>query len=177
MFHYSVEFAESQGQGCQSRRRPAVLGRATVAFSPMTGERLPDRHRADGLPAHRAGLDREPPASPRSPAWPTWIPAWRLSSSSTWSNRTRPKLGAYGVSYTDLADALQKANLSVGADFIQRAARPIWCAPTRGCAPADEIGPAPWSPARAAFQWLVRDLATVTRRRRAFAAARASRDG
>ncbi|OYX36744.1 MAG: CusA/CzcA family heavy metal efflux RND transporter [Caulobacterales bacterium 32-69-10] len=31
------------------------------------------------------------------------------------------KLSAYGISYTDLAEALQKANLSVGADFIQRA--------------------------------------------------------
>ena len=31
------------------------------------------------------------------------------------------KLSAYGVSYADLADALEAANLSVGANFIQRA--------------------------------------------------------
>ncbi len=30
------------------------------------------------------------------------------------------KMASFGVSYTDLADALEKANLSVGADFIQR---------------------------------------------------------
>ncbi|MGL1590421.1 efflux RND transporter permease subunit, partial [Vibrio parahaemolyticus] len=31
------------------------------------------------------------------------------------------KLAAYGVSYTDLAKSLEATNLSVGANFIQRA--------------------------------------------------------
>jgi cobalt-zinc-cadmium resistance protein CzcA len=30
------------------------------------------------------------------------------------------KLGAFGVSYTDLAEALERSNISVGADYIQR---------------------------------------------------------
>ncbi len=40
--------------------------------------------------------------------------------SSSWSSLTPAGLAAYGVSFSELAEALEQANISVGANFVQR---------------------------------------------------------
>jgi len=62
------------------------------------------------------------------------------------------KLASFGVSYAELADALEKANLSVGADFIQRSGEAYL---VRGDARLHNAtrSRAPWSPAAMACRW------------------------
>ncbi len=70
------------------------------------------------------------------------------------------KLASFGVSYTDLADALEKANLSVGADFIQRSGEAYLVRGDGRLHSADQIGRAIVA-SRNGVPVAVRDLATV----------------
>jgi cobalt-zinc-cadmium resistance protein CzcA len=70
------------------------------------------------------------------------------------------KLASFGVSYTDLADALEKANLSVGADFIQRSGEAYLVRGDGRLHSADQIGRAVVA-SRNGVPVAVRDLATV----------------
>jgi cobalt-zinc-cadmium resistance protein CzcA len=70
------------------------------------------------------------------------------------------KMATYGVSYAEIADALGKANLSVGADFIQRSGEAYLVRGDARLRSADEIGRAIIA-SRNGVPVAVRDLATV----------------
>jgi cobalt-zinc-cadmium resistance protein CzcA len=70
------------------------------------------------------------------------------------------KLASFGVSYSDIADALGKANLSVGADFIQRSGESYLVRADARLHGADEIGRAVVA-SRNGVPVAVRDLAAV----------------
>jgi cobalt-zinc-cadmium resistance protein CzcA len=70
------------------------------------------------------------------------------------------KLASFGVSYADLADALEKANLSVGADFIQRSGEAYLVRGDARLHGADQIGRAVVA-SRNGVPVAVRDLANV----------------
>lgn len=70
------------------------------------------------------------------------------------------KLASFGVSYTELADALEKANLSIGADFIQRSGEAYLVRGDARLHNADQIGRAVVA-SRNGVPVTVRDLATV----------------
>lgn len=70
------------------------------------------------------------------------------------------KLASFGVSYVDLADALEKANLSVGADFIQRSGEAYLVRGDARLHGADQIGRAVVA-SRNGVPVAVRDLATI----------------
>jgi cobalt-zinc-cadmium resistance protein CzcA len=70
------------------------------------------------------------------------------------------KLASFGVSYSDIAEALQKANLSVGADFIQRSGESYLVRADARLHGSDEIGRAVVA-SRNGVPVAVRDLATV----------------
>src|SRR5215213_7116821 len=70
------------------------------------------------------------------------------------------KLAAFGVSYTDLADALEKANLSMGADFIQRSGEAYLVRADARIRSLDEISRASVA-IRGGVPVLVRDVANV----------------
>ncbi|MEO8301139.1 MAG: CusA/CzcA family heavy metal efflux RND transporter [Rhizomicrobium sp.] len=71
------------------------------------------------------------------------------------------KMASFGVSYADLADALEKANLSVGADFIQRSGEAYLVRGDARLRSADQIARAVVA-SRNGVPVAVRDLATVT---------------
>lgn len=70
------------------------------------------------------------------------------------------KLASYGLSYTDLGEALEKANLSVGADFIQRSGEAYLVRADARIHSMDEIGRAVVAN-RGGVPVMVKDLATV----------------
>jgi len=70
------------------------------------------------------------------------------------------KLAAFGISYSDIAEALKKANLSVGADFIHRAGEAYLVRANARLHGLDEIGRAVVA-SRNGVPVAVRDFATV----------------
>jgi cobalt-zinc-cadmium resistance protein CzcA len=70
------------------------------------------------------------------------------------------RFAAYGISYSDLAQALEAANLSVGADFIQRAGESYLVKADARIHSMDEIGLAVVA-SRGGVPVMVRDVARV----------------
>ncbi len=70
------------------------------------------------------------------------------------------KMASYGISYADIAEGLQKANLSVGADFLQRAGEAYLVRGDGRLRNAEDIGRAIVA-SRKGVPVAVRDLATV----------------
>jgi cobalt-zinc-cadmium resistance protein CzcA len=117
VFHYSVEFANPGGHDA-SVHDGQPGWQSDGAFLTDDGERLPDH--VPQMAYLRTVQD--------------WIVRPQLRTVSGVADvdslggyvkqyvvePDAAKLAAYGVSYGELADALKKANLSIGADFIQR---------------------------------------------------------
>jgi len=117
VFHYSVEFANPDGRGAQ--RRDGKPGwQSDGSFLTEDGERLPDK--IAQLAYLRTVQDwivrpqlRTVPGVADVDSLGGYVKQYVVEPDAA-------KLAAYGLSYTDLAKALEAANLSVGADYIQR---------------------------------------------------------
>ena len=70
------------------------------------------------------------------------------------------KIAAYGISYTELAEAMEKANMSVGADFIQRSGEAYLVRADGRIRTADEVARAVIA-TRGGVPVMVKDVATV----------------
>ncbi len=117
VFHYSIEFADPEGKGADR-----VAGRPgwqpDGGFLTEDGERLADE--TARLAYLRTVQDwivrpqlRTVPGVADVDSLGGFVKQYVVEPDPV-------KLAAFGVSYTDLAEALEKANLSVGADYIQR---------------------------------------------------------
>jgi cobalt-zinc-cadmium resistance protein CzcA len=117
VFHYSVEYAHPDGRGAPIRNGQTGW-QSDGAFLTEDGERLPD-HVAQ-MAYLRTVQDwivrpqlRTVPGVADVDSLGGYVKQYVVEPDPV-------KIAAYGISYTDLAEALRKANLSVGADFIQR---------------------------------------------------------
>jgi len=118
VLHYSIDFEHPAGKGA-----PRVDGQpgwqTDGSFLTEEGERLPDE--TAQLAYLRTVQDwivrpqlRTVPGVADVDSLGGYVKQYVVEPDAA-------KLAGYGISYAELADALQKANLSVGANFIQRA--------------------------------------------------------
>ena len=117
VFMYSVEFANPGGRGA-TRRDGAPGWQSDDAYLTVEGERLTD-------PIAQAGYLRTVQDWIIRPQLRTVGGVAGIDSIGGYAKQyvvepDASKLAAYGVSYTDLAIALEAANLSVGANFVER---------------------------------------------------------
>jgi len=117
VFHYSVEFSHPDGKGAPVRNgQPGWQGDGS--FLTDEGERLGDQ--VAKMAYLRTVQDwivrpqlRTVPGVADVDSLGGYVKEYVVEPDSA-------KLAAFAISYTDLAGALEKANLSVGADFIRR---------------------------------------------------------
>ncbi|MEY4967208.1 MAG: hypothetical protein RL274_2791 [Pseudomonadota bacterium] len=157
VFHYSVEFAHPGGKG--ARIQDGKPGwQSDKGFLTDDGERLPD-HLAQ-MAYLRTVQDwivrpqlRTLPGVADVDSLGGYVKQYVVEPDSA-------KMASFGVSYSDLAEALEKANLSVGADFIQRSGEAYLVRGDARLRTADDIGRAVVA-SRNGVPVAVRDLATV----------------
>lgn len=118
VFMYSVEFANPDGKGAKTRDGSPGW-QTDGSYLTAEGERLGDRvAQAAYLRTVQDWMIRPQLRTVKGVAGIDSIGGYEKQ----YVVEPDPsKLAAYGVSYTDLAKALEAANLSVGANFIQRA--------------------------------------------------------
>ncbi|MEO6341241.1 MAG: CusA/CzcA family heavy metal efflux RND transporter [Caulobacteraceae bacterium] len=117
VFHYSIDFAQPDGKGA-ARHDGRPGWQSDGSFLTDEGERLGDE--LSRLAYLRTVQDwiirpqlRTTPGVADIDSLGGYVKQYVVEPDAV-------KLGAYGLSYTDLVQALQKANLSVGANFIHR---------------------------------------------------------
>ncbi|WP_309606869.1 CusA/CzcA family heavy metal efflux RND transporter [Phenylobacterium sp.] len=117
VFHYSVEFANPGGRGATIRDGQPGW-QSDGSFLTADGERLADN--TSQVAYLRTVQDwivrpqlRTVPGVADVDSLGGFVKQYVVEPDPV-------KLAAYGISYADLAEGLKKANLSVGADFIQR---------------------------------------------------------
>jgi cobalt-zinc-cadmium resistance protein CzcA len=157
VFHYSVEFAHPEGKGAPIRDGQPGWQR-DGSFLTDDGERLPDH--LSQMAYLRTVQDwivrpqlRSVPGVADVDSLGGYIKQYVVEPDPT-------KMASFGVSYSELADALEKANLSVGADFIQRGGEAFLVRGDARLRTADQIGRAVVA-SRNGAPVAVRDLATV----------------
>jgi heavy metal efflux system protein len=157
VFHYSVEFVHPDGRGAPVRDGQPGW-QSDGSFQTDDGERLTD-HVAQ-MAYLRTVQDwiirpqlRTVPGVADVDSLGGYVKQYLVEPDPV-------KLAAYGLSYTDLATALEKANLSVGADFIQRSGESYLVRADARIHTLDEIGRAVVA-TRAGVPVLVRDVANV----------------
>ena len=117
VFHYSVEYVHPQGQGATVKNGQPGW-QSDGSFLTDDGERLTDR--VSQLAYLRTVQDwivrpqlRTTPGVADVDSLGGYVKQYVVEPDAA-------RLAAYGISYTDLAQALEDANLSVGANFINR---------------------------------------------------------
>ncbi|NOW45128.1 cobalt-zinc-cadmium resistance protein CzcA [Novosphingobium sp. SG751A] len=117
IFHYSVEFIHPDGKGAP--RRDGKPGwQSDGAFLTDQGERLTDR--VSQLAYLRTVQDWIVRPQLRTVAGVADVDSLGGYVKEYLVEPDPAKTAAFGISYDDLADALEKANVSVGANYIQR---------------------------------------------------------
>jgi cobalt-zinc-cadmium resistance protein CzcA len=157
IFHYSIEFAQPDGKGATVRNgKPGW--QSDGAFLTDEGERLIDE--VSRLAYLRTVQDwivrpqlRTVPGVADVDSLGGYVKQYVVEPDPV-------KLGTYGVSYSDLGEALEKANLSVGANYIQRSGEAYLVRADARLRSPDEIGRA-MVKSQGGVPVLVRDLATV----------------
>jgi len=136
VFHYSVEFQHPQGRGAKVRDGQPGW-QSDGSFLTDDGERLPDN--TAQVAYLRTVQDwivrpqlRTVPGVADVDSLGGYVKQYVVEPDPV-------KLAAYGLSYTDLADGLEKANLSVGADFIERSGEAYMVRADARIHSADEI--------------------------------------
>lgn len=136
VFHYSVEFANPQGKGAKVRDGQPGW-QSDGSFLTDEGERLPDN--TAQVAYLRTVQDwivrpqlRTVPGVADVDSLGGYVKQYVVEPDAV-------KLAAYGLSYTDLAEALEKANLSVGANFIERSGEAYMVRADARIRSADEI--------------------------------------
>ncbi len=157
VFHYSIEFENPDGKGATVRDGQPGWQR-DHSFITDNGDRLSD-HVAQ-MAYLRTVQDwivrpqlRTVPGVADVDSLGGYVKQYVVEPDPT-------KLASFGVSYADIADALQKANLSVGADFIQRSGASYLVRAVARLHGADVIARAVVA-SRNGVPVAVRDLATV----------------
>jgi cobalt-zinc-cadmium resistance protein CzcA len=157
VFHYSIEFANPGGKGAAVKDGEPGW-QSDGAFLTDEGERLTDDvARAAYLRTVQDWIVR--------PQLRTVAGVADVDSLGGYVKQyvIEPdpvKIASYGVSYTDLADGLEKANLSVGADFIQRSGEAYLVRADGRIRTVDEISRAVIA-SRGGVPVMVKDVATV----------------
>jgi cobalt-zinc-cadmium resistance protein CzcA len=157
VFHYSIEFANPGGKGAIVHDgKPGW--QSDGSFLTDDGESLPDQ--ISQLAYLRTVQDwivrpqlRGVPGVADVDSLGGYVKQYVVEPDST-------KLAAYGLSYSELGDALEKANLSVGADFIQRSGEAYLVRADARIHSMDEIGRAVVA-TRGGVPVMVKDLANV----------------
>jgi cobalt-zinc-cadmium resistance protein CzcA len=157
VFMYSVEFAHPGGRGA-ARRDGAPGWQTDSAYLTVEGERLSD-------PVAQAGYLRTVQDWIIRPQLRTVAGVAGIDSIGGYAKQyvVEPdpsKLAAYGVSYTDLAKALEAANLSVGANFLERSGEAFLVRADARVRDLDEIENAVIA-TRSTVPVAVRDVASV----------------
>jgi len=157
VFHYNVEFQTRQGMDSVSRDGQPGWQR-DGSFLTEDGERLPD-HVAQ-MAYLRTVQDwiirpqlRSVPGVADVDSLGGYVKQYVVQPDAA-------KMASYGVSYADIVDALKKANLSVGADFLQRSGEAYLVRGDARLHSADEIARAVVA-SRNGVPVAVRDLAEV----------------
>lgn len=157
IFHYSVEFANPDGKGAKiADGKPGW--QSDHSFLTDDGQYLPD-HLAQ-MAYLRTVQDWIVRPQLRTVAGVADVDSLGGYVKQYVIEPDAAKLASYGVSYNEIADALQKANLSVGADYIQRSGEAYLVRGDGRLRNADEIGRAVVA-SRNGVPVAVRDLATV----------------
>ncbi len=157
VFHYSVEFANPGGKGATIRNGQPGW-QADGSFLNDDGDRLTDT--VSQVAYLRTVQDwivrpqlRTVPGVADVDSLGGYVKQYVVEPDPV-------KLAAYGVSYTDLVEALEKANQSVGADFIQRSGEAYLVRADARIHSIEEIGRAVIA-IRGGVPVTVRDLANV----------------
>ena len=137
VFHYSIDFTQPDGKGAP--RRDGKPGwQSDGSFLTDEGERLTDE--LSRLAYLRTVQDwiirpqlRTTPGVADIDSLGGYVKQYVVEPDAV-------KLAAYGLSYTDLVQALQKANLSVGANFIHRGGEAYLVRADARIQSLDEIG-------------------------------------
>ena len=157
VFHYSIEFANPGGKGAQIRDgRPGW--QSDGSFLTDDGEKLPDQ--VSQLAYLRTVQDWIVRPQLRTVAGVADVDSLGGYVKQYVVEPDSAKLAAYGLSYGELGEALQKANLSVGADFIQRSGEAYLVRADARIHSADEIERAVVT-TRGGVPVAVKDLARV----------------
>ena len=157
VFHYSIEFANPGGKGATIRDgRPGWQSDGT--FLSDDGERLIDN--TAQVAYLRTVQDwivrpqlRAVPGVADVDSLGGFVKQYVVEPDAA-------KLAAYGISYNDLGEGLEKANLSVGADFIQRSGEAYLVRADARIRSIDEITRAVIA-TRGGVPVMVRDVANV----------------
>jgi cobalt-zinc-cadmium resistance protein CzcA len=157
IFMYTVEFANPDGKGAIARDDEAGW-QSDGSFLTMEGERLPDE--VARLAYLRTVQDwivrpqlRTVPGVADIDSLGGYEKQYVIEPDPT-------KLAGYGISYSDIARALGAANLSVGANYIQRAGEAYLVRADARIRSMDEISGAAVG-TRGGVPVLVKDIATV----------------
>ena len=125
------------------RRRAEIAGRPGFqpdgSYLTPEGERLTDDVSQAGLPAHGPGLDHPARSCARSRASPASTSIGGYEKQFV-VEPDPSRLAAYGVSFSELAEALERANISVGANFIERGGEAFLVRADARIRIVDEIG-------------------------------------
>ncbi len=137
VFHYSVEYASPDGKGAQvASGKPGW--QSDGSFLTDDGQQLPDE--ISRLAYLRTVQDwivrpqlRSVPGVADVDSLGGYVKQYVVEPDPV-------QMSAYGVSYTDLGQALERANLSVGADYINRGGEAYLVRADARLHSADEIG-------------------------------------
>ncbi|MES2253714.1 MAG: CusA/CzcA family heavy metal efflux RND transporter [Pseudomonadota bacterium] len=157
VFHYDLEFAHPDGKGA-AVKNGAPGWQSDGSFLSDDGDRLPDH--VSQMAYLRTVQDWIVRPQLRTVAGVADVDSLGGYVKQYVVEPDPAKLASFGVSYTDLADALEKANLSIGADFIQRAGEAYLVRGDARLHNADQIGRAVVA-SRNGVPVMVRDLANV----------------
>ena len=157
VFHYSVEFAHPSGKGATIRDGQPGW-QSDRSFLTDDGERLTDN--VSQVAYLRTVQDwivrpqlRTVPGVADVDSLGGYVKQYVVEPDPV-------KLAAYGISYSDLGEGLEKANLSVGADYIQRSGEAYLVRADARIRTMDEITRAVIA-SRGGVPVMVRDLANV----------------
>lgn len=157
VFHYSVEFANPEGKGAKvADGKPGW--QSDHSFLTEDGQRLPDH--LSQMAYLRTVQDWIVRPQLRTVAGVADVDSLGGYVKQYVVEPDAAKIASYGVSYSEIGDALEKANLSVGADYIQRSGEAYLVRGDARLRGADEIGRAIVA-SRNGVPVAVRDLATV----------------
>lgn len=157
IFMYSVEYAHPSGKGAAIRDGQPGW-QSDGSYLTIDGERLPDEY--SRLVYLRTVQDWVLKPQLRTVAGVADIDSLGGYEKQYVVQPDPAKLTAYGISYADVAKALQAANLSVGANFIQRAGEAYLVRADARVHTMDEIARAVIAN-RAGVPITVRDIGTV----------------
>ncbi len=157
VFHYSIEFANPGGKGAVVRDGQAGW-QSDGSFLTDDGERLADN--VSQVAYLRTVQDwivrpqlRTVPGVADVDSLGGYVKQYVVEPDAA-------KLASYGISYNDLGEGLEKANLSVGADFIQRSGEAYMVRADARIRSIDEIARAVVA-TRGGVPVMVRDIAHV----------------